>query len=312
MASIEILQQSTLASVRLRICPSIKAMLANQWRVTTGDRVVDTPLKIIVTKIGINDIQNRSNFWLEQIKSYKSTGTQIYLDYTDHHLGFKSPMSDFYREVMAYVDKVIAPSKGMKDALSNFYKKTIDIVEDPIEFSIKAIKPVHQPITLLWFGHASNIDYLIQFLRVGFEPGDLIRLIILSNEAGLNMLSQARIESSAKIEYQIGIWSPEVMLIAASKSDACIIPANPSDPKKSGASSNRLITALSLGLPVAADHLSSYVEFSDFYTDIRGAKFRKFIADPAVFHAQVTLAQSKIIPRFTLTQSEFAWAKALL
>ena len=239
-------------------------------------------------------------------------GALKYLDYTDHHLGFESPMSDFYSQVMALVDKAIVPSMSMQNALASLFKKKIHLVEDPIEFSIQATKQINRPITLLWFGHASNVEFLIQFLRAGFEYGDSVRLIILSNESGLNIFSHAKIESRAKIEFRAGIWSPELMLEAAAKSDACIIPANASDPRKSAASSNRLITAFALGLPVAADHLDSYLEFSDFYADIRSIEFRKLIHDPSIFHTKVSLAQKKIIPRFTMKQSEIAWSQALI
>lgn len=287
-------------------------MLAKQWRVTIGDQIVGTPEKILVTKIGINDIKKRSDEWLAQIKNHRFRGAQIHLDYTDHHLGFESPMADFYKQVIAMVDKATTPSTGMQNALSEFFKKTIDIVEDPIEISVQAIKSINKPVTLLWFGHASNIEYLLQFLRVGFDAGDSIKLIILSNEAGLNMFSRAKIESLAKIECQSGTWSPDLMLHAASKSDVCIIPSNVSDPRKSGASSNRLITAFALGLPVAADHLDSYAEFSDFYVDIRSFAFKELIQDPAAFHPQIVLAQKRIIPRFTMSHAETAWAQILI
>ena len=310
--SIDALQQSNLASIRLRVCPSIRAMQAKQWRVTAGDQIFDAPQKVLVTKIGANDVCKRAKEWLKQIESHKSRGAQIYLDYTDHHLGFESPMSDFYRQVMALVDKAVVPSVSMQNALVSFFKKKIDLVEDPIEFSIQVTKQISRPITLLWFGHASNIEYLIQFLRAGFEYGDSVRLIILSNKSGLNILSQAKIESRAKIEFRAGLWSPELMLEAASKSDVCIIPANATDPRKSAASANRLITAFALGLPVAADHLDSYLEFSDFYADIRSVEFRKLIHDPSIFHTKVSLAQKKIIPRFTMKQSEIAWSQALI
>jgi len=310
--SIDALQQSNLASIRLRVCPSIRAMLNKQWKVTAGDQIFDNPKKIVVTKIGANDIHKRTKEWLKQIESHKSGGAQIYLDYTDHHLGFESPMSDFYSQVMALVDKAIVPSMSMQNALASLFKKKIHLVEDPIEFSIQATKQINRPITLLWFGHASNVEFLIQFLRAGFEYGDSVRLIILSNESGLNIFSHAKIESRAKIEFRAGIWSPELMLEAAAKSDACIIPANASDPRKSAASSNRLITAFALGLPVAADHLDSYLEFSDFYADIRSIEFRKLIHDPSIFHTKVSLAQKKIIPRFTMKQSEIAWSQALI
>ena len=45
-------------------------------------------------------------------------------------------------------------------------------------------------------------------------------------------------------------------------------------------SANRLITALALGLPTAADNLESYKEFSEFYVDIRSEKFRAVMRDP--------------------------------
>jgi len=312
---IEVLQQSNLASIRLRICPSIKAMLAKQWMITTGDQIIDTPQKIVVTKIGVNDIQKRSKQWIEQIESHKSRGAQIYLDYTDHHLGFGSAMSDFYRQVIVLVNKVIVPSKVMQINLSNFFKQTIDIVKDPIEITTQTIKfnkSINGPITLLWFGHSSNIEYLLEFMRTGFEAGDSLRIIVLSNQAGLNMFTQAKIESCKKIGYELGIWSPELMLYAATKSDACIIPANVFDPRKSGASSNRLVTAFALGLPVAADHLDSYLEFSKFYADLRSSEFRRLIQNPLEFHLRASLAQSEVVPKFTMTESEVAWSKALL
>jgi len=290
-------------------------MLANQWMVTTGDKIIDSPQKIVVAKIGAYDVQKRSKQWLEQIESHKSRGAKIYLDYTDHHLGFESVMSDFYRQVVVLVDKAVVPSKGMQKNLSNFFQETIDIVEDPIEITTQEIqfaKSINGPITLLWFGHSSNIEYLLKFIKTGFEAEDSLRIIILSNQAGINIFTQEKIESCAKIEYQLAIWSPQLMLHAATKADACIIPGNALDPRKSGASSNRLVTAFALGLPVAADHLDSYLEFSKFYTDLRGSEFRRLIQNPSEFHSRASLAQSEVVPRFSIAKSEVAWSKALL
>jgi hypothetical protein len=86
----------------------------------------------------------------------------------------------------------------MQINLSNFFKATINIVEDPIEITTQTIKfnkPINGPITLLWFGHSSNIEYLLEFMRTGFEAGDSLRIIVLSNQAGLNMFTQSKIES---------------------------------------------------------------------------------------------------------------------
>ena len=97
------------------------------------------------------------------------------------------------------------------------------------------------------------------------------------------------------------------MLEAAKLCDACIIPSDTQDPNKSGASSNRLITALAMGLPTAADNLESYKEFSAFYVDIRSEKFRTMMVRPDSFNPMVVKAQEDIVPRFSFDDIKQAW-----
>lgn len=309
--SLESLQKSTLASTRLRVYPGFKAMVSNGWKTSAGDSIYGNPKVILVSKIGVNDIESRSKQWLKQIDYHKSLGAQIILDYSDNHLGYQTNLSNFYRLVLKYVDKAIVPSNVMQKSLFHFLKKPIITVEDPVEFPIQSVKLVRKPITFLWFGYPINIKYLIQFLDTGFKLGDTLGLIILSNQEGLNIFSSCIKKSNAKVIYQTGIWSRENMLFAASKADACIIPSDPTDPKKNGASSNRLLTAFALGLPVAADDLESYLEFSDFYVSIRGEEFRNLLKDPSNFHEKTKLAQKIITTRFTMHQSETSWLRAL-
>ena len=286
-------------------------MLSNGWKVTIGDLILGNPKKIVITKITTNCIKDRSKKWLEQIQVHKSLGSEIFLDYTDHHLRHESLLSNFYNACLQFIDKAIVPSLKMQTLLFNFYKGSVAVIEDPVEFFNQPIKLVNKPITLLWFGHASNINYLISFLKTGFQTGDEFRLIIISNESGLNFFRHTDKNSLAKIECQTGLWSPEIMLHAASKADACIIPADPFDPKKNGASSNRLITAFALGLPVATENLDSYAEFSNFYVDIKSDQFRNFLKDPGYYHDKIKLAQNIITPRFTMRKSEISWFKTL-
>ncbi len=311
-SSIEQLEQVNVASIRLRACPAIKTMLSKGWKVTIGDLILGNPKKIVVTKIFINQAQDRHKMWLRQIRHHKLLGAEIYLDYTDHHLSADSTVSKFYSECLQYVDTAIVPSRKMRELLFNFFTGPIIVIEDPIEFFNQPIKLTNKPITILWFGHASNINYLISFLKTGFKEGDEFNLIILSNKPGLDIFTNASKTSCAKIQFQTGLWSPQNMLYAATKADACIIPSNPIDPRKNGASSNRLITSFALGLPVAADNLESYIEFNDFYVDIRSAEFRNFFKDPSNFHEKTKLAQKIITPRFTIEQSKFLWSRALI
>jgi len=309
---IESILRSNLASLRLRIGPAIKGLIEHGENVTFGELIASSPDKVVITKIGGNNIQVRQIKWLQQIEHAKLSGAKIFMDYTDHHLGFESSMSDFYRNALSMVDVAITSSRMMKQNLAKYYHGNIKLIEDPIEFLPHDVKPVRKLVTLLWFGHASNIEYLISFIKLGFRAGDQIRLIILSNEAGLEHFSKAQLSSEAEIQIQLGLWSLETMLQAAKLTDACIIPVNNADPRKSGASSNRLITALALGLPVAAGALDSYIDFKKYYVDIDSEDFGMLIKDPSVFHDQVRLAQIDVIPKYSMQSLTRKWIELLI
>ena len=308
---IESILSSNLASMRLRIGPAIKGLIEHGENVTFGELITNFPDKVVITKIGANNIQARQIQWLQQIERAKLSGAEIFMDYTDHHIGFESSMSDFYRNVLSMVDVAIASSRMMKQNLAKYYSGKIELVEDAIEYFPQDVKPVNKPTTFLWFGHASNIEYLIAFIKLGFRVGDQIKLIILSNEAGLEYFSKAQLSSAAEIQMQLGVWSPETMVHASKLADACIIPINNVDPRKSGASSNRLITALALGLPVAAGALDSYIDFKKYYVDIESEEFRVLIKDPSAFHHQVRLAQLNVLPKYSMQSLTKKWIELL-
>lgn len=303
--------RSNLASLRLRIGPAIRGLIDHGEKVTFGENIAKQSDKVVITKIGSNNILARQNQWLQKIENARLSGAKIFLDYTDHHLGFESSMSDFYRNVLCMVDVATTSSRMMQKNLAMHYSGNIEIVEDAIEFPPQDIRPANKPTTFLWFGHASNIEYLISFIRSGFKVGDQIRLIILSNEAGLQYFSATHLTSKAEIQIQLGLWSQEAMAHASKLADACIIPVDIADPKKSGVSSNRLITALALGLPVAASALDSYKDFEKYYVDINGGDFRALIEDPSIFHDRVQLAQHEIMPKFSVQNIASKWVELL-
>lgn len=303
---------SNLASVRLRSLPAVKAALGLDWKVTFGEKIEGAPSILVVGKIGGHQIDVRQQQWIEQIQSAKKTA-KIFLDYTDHHLGFHSVMTNFYLSAIREVDGCIAPSKSMVHLLCQFWDGPTTIIEDPIEVDCLTPKiAAHNPITLLWFGHSSNIDFLIRFLQVGFDDRDHIRLIVLSNESGLNYLANCNLVSPAKIEFNLALWSLENMAEAAKIADLCIIPSDLKDVRKSGASSNRLITSLALGLPTAADNLPSYQEFSDYYVDLRSKNFKGILKNPLAYKGLVIKAQTNLIPRFSMNKIEKDWESFLV
>ena len=306
------LARSNLASVRLRAAPVLRIARALEWRVNFGEVISENPSIVLIGKIGSQNIEVRQKLWLEEIQRMKQN-SQIFLDYTDHHLGFNSPMTSFYEAAIQLVDGCIVPSASMASLLTKFWKGPISIIEDPIEVECLAPKEVSKkPITLLWFGHPTNIDFLIKFIETGFLEGDSIRFIVLSNEVGLNHFASSNLSSKANIEFNLALWSSENMTEAARIADMCIIPSDLNDSKKRGASSNRLITALALGLPTAADNLPSYQEFAKYYSSLQGNDFRDILNDPAKYGSRVSKAQIELIPRFRMHKIEQDWENFLL
>ncbi len=309
------LAKSSLASIRLRIAPCSEVLRKEGCQFTFGELVDHRADAIIVGKIGTSaDIDSRSNKWLAQLAEAKSRGISIYLDYTDHHLGFNSPMTFFYQSALSLTDCCIVPSEFMAKLLRAHYHGSIIVIEDSIEITSQSVKTklVSSQSTALWFGHASNVNFLIDFINSSEFLISGCNLIVLSNENGLNIFSQSSLKFINRNQIRLGLWSVESMLNAARIADFSIIPSDLSNTRKLGISSNRLITSFALGLPTAADHLPSYQEFSDFYVDIRGPLFSKMVDTPLNFSNLTISAQSLCVDRFNSESIGQKWLSLLL
>ena len=307
--SAEILLNAALASIRMRTFPAIKAMEEKGFHVSLGEQIVGQPSRIFIAKIGHPDVARKIPIYLDQLRQHKSKGAKIYIDYSDNLIESAEELAPFYQEAIKFTDVAIVPSRHMGTLLKGVYGGEIAVIEDALDISTQPIKQRPQKTrTLLWFGHATNIRYLMNFVRTGFKAGDAAKLVVLSSVNGLGMFKAEPLQSKAALEVLLVPWSPAHMLEAAKLCDACIIPSDTEDRNKSGVSANRLITALALGLPTAADNLESYKEFSEFYVDIRSEKFRAVMRDPTVFSAAVRKAQQEAVPRFSLENIKQAWS----
>jgi len=307
------ISDASLASIRLRAFPCMEALRETGVTFTFGEQISHGAQVVVIGKIGANDIHSRSKDWLAQLTVAKSRGAVVYLDYSDHHLGIHSPMTIFYQPAVNLADCCIVPSGYMAKLLRSSYNGPIVIIEDSIEISPQVVKSklVSNSPTALWFGHSSNIEFLIQFINSSQFLLSGCNLIVLSNESGLNILHSSQLKMRNSQQIELGLWSVDMMLQAARASDFCIIPSNLSNPKKLGASSNRLITSLALGLPTAADCLPSYQEFSDYFVDIRSSIFDKLLTNPLDFSEKTISAQSSIVNRFSSHKIASDWLRLL-
>lgn len=309
--NLEALNQSNLASVRMRAAVALSAVRAFGWGASFGEEVPAQTTHLVVGKVGASDLDARADSWLNEISRIRQLGGKIYLDYTDHHLGFESEMSGFYRDVLPLIDICICPSESMRSRFREFSNVVSLTVEDALEVAPTEPKQAIGAVkTALWFGHNSNIGYLIKFLGGEFKPIENIRLIVLTNQAGANELMRTpRPHISHKVRIELGPWSLDNMVLAGSLSDFGVLPSDSTDPRKSGVSANRLITFLALGLPVAADPVLSYREFGDYFVPLRSSRLADLIANPLTEREVVLNAQRFVVPRFSKERLAKAWRR---
>jgi len=151
---------------------------------------------------------------------------------------------------------------------------------------------------------------LIDFLN-GYKAPIPLTVIALTTVIGVSGLTKARSKLPSHVQVKPGLWSLDEMKRWATRCDLCLLPSDPTDPIKNGASTNRLVTALALGLPTAADIIESYREFSEYFLDIRSPEFPDMIRKPLKFSQKVAEAQEKICPRFSAHPIASAWSDLL-
>ena len=296
---------SNLASIRLRLGCLLRQ---KNYEVTFGNNIPNNPYALVIGKIGSSNSNTRENLWINQIGEQKKQGARIILDYTDDHLNFESPMTSFYEKSLSYLDAAITSSPYLASKLKQKSTISIEIIPDAIEVPI--FKPKIREDSsrnIFWFGHASNINYLINFISKWRNLKQKATLFILTNEQGAVIFNQTKFNTDKNLSIHIGLWSIQAMINTSKFCDLIIIPSDPSDPKKAGVSSNRLITALALGLPTAASLMGSYKDYAQYFTDIDSEKFIELIDNPDKFHNQVLEAQDKIIPQFTQEAISQRW-----
>jgi hypothetical protein len=313
--SVEDLSKSNLASIRMRAGLVGKHAHDIQVEFSAGDQINTKADIVVVGKIG-GDCQNgRANLWIRQLLEAKKQAKKIILDYTDHHLeSINTPMGIFYKNILPLIDKAVVSSTRLSQLLMQFLDKEITVIEDPIEIQITPPKNLisTDEMTLLWFGHATNTSYLVNYLQNNLLCDAGFRLITLSNGPGLEMLAshQQRLRSSIKLD--LAEWSLQNMINASLVCHGCLIPSDLNDSRKAGASSNRLITAFGLGLPVSADILESYAPFSDYFHNIRDTPLSEFNKQLALYAKKIEIAQDVVVPMFSQEVLAHKWKNFFL
>ena len=305
------LKLDDLASVRLRSYPAGQALSDAGWIVSTGDHVPKDVNTVIVGKIPIFDLEQRAPHWIRELERVKRRGSKVILDYTDHHLGFDSPIKPFYRKAFEMADRCIVSHAGLSVALRDHDATEsfdVKIIEDLIEHQFcEPREPSDDPTEwgVIWFGHGTNFEFLAR-LCASWPDKAPKNLYIVSSEEVHNFIRSGQLHASVPLQLHFREWSQTALAEVAAVADIAIIPSS-FESRKRFASSNRLVTSLALGLPVVATPLPSYQEFEDYFFELGSVSARMVFENPGVGHDQVKRFQSQLGNRFSLASVKDAW-----
>ena len=286
------LERHLFASIRLRAF--VSSLNNHFYTFSFGENMPLNTNILVIGKIGSSNINQRGVNWLYQIKMAYYNDCKIILDYTDNHIMLNNAMTLFYKSTLPFITCAVTPSEQMSFILSNIWKGSTYTIRDAIDISIKKWNDFENK-SLLWFGHSTNVPFLLNFLNKHYAKLNKYSLKVITNQNGIDYFST---NNNYNINVTTKLWSLDTFVNEASSCDICIIPSDKANLQKQGAGHNRLITSLALGLPTIATMLPSYKQFKDYFVDIDSLELGSVLKNRSLFKSKVILAQKKIVPSF--------------
>jgi hypothetical protein len=225
--------------------------------------------KVRLCVVGKLFLDVRPADWLATCVRAKESGAKLILDICDYPFAQKPPdVVRFYEEALRLADAVTVNSGRMAELMSQHTTQAPQVIEDAILAAPR--RPEFAPgkvLELLWFGHINNARYLERMMDalIAYSAKQRCRLTIVTEPGqGVEQAARQITQNCApRFEARFAAWSLEATRIALRQCDLVLIPGDPSDPLKSGVSSNRLAETLQAGrLPVASP-LASYLPFGE-------------------------------------------------
>ena len=189
-------------------------------------------------------------FLAEKFNFFSKKKGKLILDYTDNHFVNSGIVGDFYRKIKPMVHSLVLPSERMKKTLHRLGLGKTYIIPEPVE--VDFIPPGNRQIqesTALWFGHITNLGWLLEFMQTELHKAPPRHLIILVNNQPADLVREAAKNAPKGMKITMAKWTVDTMRKAAKISHYSIIPSNKDDPRKSGVSPWKIINKSCNGPP---------------------------------------------------------------
>src|SRR5262249_22966683 len=162
------------------------------------------------------------------------------VDVSDNPFHHKSaPTQQFYQEALTLADAVVVNSDRMAQLVAPWSSRPAVVIEDAVLEQPAA--PRFAPGTmlkLLWFGHQSNLRYLLAHLDAltAFSREKRCRMTLVSapNYGAESIVRELQTRFSPFLEARFVPWSLDATRKALDACDLVLIPSNADDPNKAG------------------------------------------------------------------------------
>jgi hypothetical protein len=252
--------------------------------------------------------------WLSACLAAKSHGCRLVADICDYPFGKPTPVPEFYSALLPDCDAVVVNSERMGELMAPHTARRPLVIEDAILGSMEA--PAFAPgrrVEVLWFGHPSNLRYLEACRRdlLRFAARTRCRLTVMTEDGiGVKKWTESIQRSSVPgFEARFIPWSLEAMPVALSACDLVLLPSDPADPLKAGASANRIAEALNAGRFPVASRLPSYRAFSEaaWLGEDLVQGIERALANPGEVLARIRRGQALVADRFAAARIGSRW-----
>ena len=256
--------------------------------------------------------------WLDACRAASRSRTRLVLDICDYPFQKPSAVPAFYTEALKICDVVTVNSERMAELMAPHTVRRPSVIEDAVlgAMADAAFAPAKR-VELLWFGHPTNLRYL-------HAARDALAQFSARRPCRLTVVTQGSAEVRGWIEAINGRfmpalearfvpWSLQSTRAALEGCDVVLIPSDPSDPLKAGASANRIAEALNAGRFPVASPLRSYLPFAeaawlgaDLAEGIRWA-----LANPGEVLARIRRGQALVSEKFAADRTGRQWGDLL-
>lgn len=311
-------QTSDLASARYRVLAPAQALKGQGWQ---SEFINEEISKIMggwgasVPQAGDTVVISKvfTSHALRLARDAKSRGATLIVDFCDDFFSH-AKRGPLQKSLLTQAEKIIVSTKIMAEAVRKQGPEITAIISDPVEMPRGKIRFCPGPkLKLLWFGHAVNLDTLVQFLPQLAQYAKVQPLclnVVTTLPDGTPSLEST---APAGLDIHYTPWSIEAMRQALDDCDIVVIPTI-FNHQKTFKSANRLLEPLQAGRFVITGSLPAYLPFADsawVNDDLLGG-ITWALRHPEEVINRIRQGQKDIEQFFSTTAIGKAWEEAIM